>query len=535
MTTSTRRLLPAVLAVGLVVRLWGIGFGVPYVNARPDETQIAGPAVGFLSGDLRPPLLEWPTLFPYAVALIYVAYYALSRPFTGYATLAAFAESRRISISPFLYVTRGMSAVMGVATVWWVYAIGRRVFDETVGLVAASFLALSFLHVRDSHFGVTDIAMTALIVLSVLAIARWRQGGGLSSAARAGLVAGLATSTKYNGLGVCVPFAVALVQRFTEERRTRPDALKRAGWSLLTFTSLLAFTLFATSPYILIDWNRFVSAVAATRSMVLQGHGMVVGQGWWYYARVVLPAAMGWPIFIAGTAGMVVLLTTRFRDSAVVFAFPIAYYLVVGRGLGVFARYIIPVVPFLCIGAAWLTVEVTRTLGRNMSPAARHLLVATATLAMVAPTAYKTVLLDRLLGTTDNRTVTGRALMGVLPPNSLVYQTGEAYGHVPLALDGRALAVQTARRDANTGQFRPRDPDWILVQRSPLVLYSAVPPWLERLLEDHYVLARRFPVETEAGIDRTYDQQDAFYLPLEGLEGLRRPGPSFDLYSRRRD
>ena len=42
----------------------------------------------------------YPTFFMYAVALIYVAYYLLSRPFTGYATLAAFAESRRQSLAP---------------------------------------------------------------------------------------------------------------------------------------------------------------------------------------------------------------------------------------------------------------------------------------------------------------------------------------------------------------------------------------------------------------------------------------------------
>jgi hypothetical protein len=530
-----RRLFPLVLLVALAVRLWGIGFGIPYVNARPDETQIAGPAVGFLTGDLRPPFLQWPTLFPYTVALIYVVYFALTRPFGGYATLAAFAESRRVNISPFIYVTRGLSAVMGVLTVWWVYAIGKRAFDETVAIVAAWFLALSFLHVRDAHFGVTDVTMTALVVLAVLAILRWRQTGELPHAAGAGFAAGFAASTKYNALGLCVPFGVALVQRFVEERHARSGVVKRAVQALVVFGGALALALFGTSPYILIDWTRFVSDVAATQSMLVQGHGMVLGQGWSYYARVVLPAAVGWPIFIGGTAGALILLATRFRASAVVLAFPIAYYLVAGRGLGVFARYMLPVVPFLCIAAAWLTVEVARTLARDRSPAVRRGLIAAAAIAMVAPTAYKTVLLDRLLGTTDNRTVTARALMDILPPNSLFYQSGEAYGHVPLTVDGRQAAVRIAGYDQGAGQFRPEDPDWILIQRSPLVLYSAVPPSLERLLEDRYVLARRFPTEDDSRTDRIYDQQDAFYLPLEGLAGIRRPGPAFDLYSRRRE
>jgi len=529
-----RHLLPAVLLLALAVRVWGIGFGIPFVNARPDETQIAGPAVGFLTGDLRPPLLEWPTLFPYTVALLYLLYYALTRPLTGYGTLEAFAESRRVDISPFIYITRAASIVMGVVTVWGVYAIAKRTFDSTVALVAALFLALSFLHVRDSHFGVTDVPMTALVILAVLAIVSWRQTGGLRRAAIAGVVAGLATSTKYNGLGVVVPFAVAVAQRFVEER-PGAGSIARAVAALVVFGGALAVALFSTSPYILIDWARFVRSVTATQSMVIQGHGMVLGRGWWYYARVVLPAALGWPIFLAGTIGIGVLLVRRFRESAVVLAFPIAYYVVAGRGYGVFARYIIPVIPFLCISAAWLTVETARWLARASSERTGRVVVVAATLAMLLPTAYKTVMLDRLLSTTDNRTIAGRALVDVLPTDSLFYQSGEGYGHAPLAVDGRRAAVRMASFNAETGRFVPEDPDWILVQRSPLVIYSSVPPSLERVLQERYVIARRLPTESRPVSDRIYDQQDAFYLPLAKLEGLERPGPAFDLYKRRSD
>src|SRR5258706_8649389 len=99
-----------VLLIALVVRLQGLGFGLPYIIARPDETEIAGPAVGFLSGDLRPPFFEWPTLFVYAVALMYVGYFVMSRPFASYKTLAPFAESRRQSVAPFLYISPALSA-----------------------------------------------------------------------------------------------------------------------------------------------------------------------------------------------------------------------------------------------------------------------------------------------------------------------------------------------------------------------------------------------------------------------------------------
>src|SRR6266496_4455685 len=102
-------LLLIVLLIAAAVRVWGLGFGLPYIAARPDETEIAGPAAGFLTGDLRPPFFEWPTLFAYAVALLYTIYFYASRPFTGVASLHAFAESRRQTIAPFLYISRSLS------------------------------------------------------------------------------------------------------------------------------------------------------------------------------------------------------------------------------------------------------------------------------------------------------------------------------------------------------------------------------------------------------------------------------------------
>jgi hypothetical protein len=528
-----RFLLPALLLLALTVRVWGLGFGLPHIIARPDETEVAGPAVGFLSGDLRPPFFQWPTLFVYAVALLYLVYFFVTRPFGGYATLAAFAESRRQSVAPFIYMSRALSAAMGVMTVWWVYRICRRWFDETVALVASLFLALSFLHVRDSHFGTVDVTMTALVVLAVLAILQWRDTGRLRHAAAAGVAGGLAASTKYNGLGVWAPFCVALTERFVEDLRARSwsYATGRKVQAFVVFGLALALGFFGASPYILIDWHRFVADVSGVESHVSGGHGIVLGRGWWYYARVVLPAAVGWPIFVAGTVGTIGLLTRRFRDAAVVFAFPISYYLAAGRGYTVFARYIIPILPFLCIAASWLVVETARALTRERAPAVRDAVLAAAAVALVAPTAYKTLLLDRLLGTADNRVVVARALGGMAAPTSFLYQSGERYGYVPLRIDGHDVA-RSSRYDETAGRFDTGDPDWILVQRSPLVLYSAVPSSLDRVLTERYALVRRFPSGDDRS-GRVYDQQDAFYLPLEGLGGLGRPGPSFELYEKK--
>ena len=134
-----------------------------YAHSRPDEVATAGPAVACLVGNCRPPDFYYPSLFIYSLAGLYFAFYAVTRPLGWYSSVTAFADSRRETLGPFFYLGRGLSALMGTLTVWWLYVLGRTLFDRTVGLVAALFLSMSLLHVRDSHFSTTDITMTALI------------------------------------------------------------------------------------------------------------------------------------------------------------------------------------------------------------------------------------------------------------------------------------------------------------------------------------------------------------------------------------
>jgi hypothetical protein len=77
--------------------------------------------------------------------------------------------------------------------------------------------------------------------------------------------------------------------------------------------------------------------------------------------------------------------------------------------------------------------------------------------------------------------------------------------------------------------------DYVVVQRSPLEFYSAVSPAAEAILRSRYVLVQSFPTGLGALRLQDYDAADAFFLPLQRLEALRRPGPEFDVYERRHE
>ena len=52
---------------GLGLRLWGISWGLPFAESRPDEIMILTQSLGYGSGDLRPHYQAYPALISYLV------------------------------------------------------------------------------------------------------------------------------------------------------------------------------------------------------------------------------------------------------------------------------------------------------------------------------------------------------------------------------------------------------------------------------------------------------------------------------------
>lgn len=199
-TTSARErsALAALLALALVLRLWGIGFGLPHLEARPDELEVVGRAIRLLSGDLNPHFFHYPSLYFYTLGLLYALWGAASMVLGG--SWAELLREAAVDPGGFILVGRYVSAIAGVATVCVVYRIGKRVQGAPAGLMAAGFMAVAHLHVRDSHFATTDVTLTLFLAAAVLHLIDVAEQGTLRSYIWAGAFTGLAVSTKYVGL-----------------------------------------------------------------------------------------------------------------------------------------------------------------------------------------------------------------------------------------------------------------------------------------------------------------------------------------------
>jgi 4-amino-4-deoxy-L-arabinose transferase-like glycosyltransferase len=524
-------LLAAILALAAIMRMWGLAFGLPHTEARPDEMHVIGTALSFLRGRFDPPFYDYPWLYMWVLAGAYYAYYVCGVATGSFSVLADFFAQWPM---PFFLISRTLSVVAGTATVLVLYRLGRKLAGDSTGLVAAFFLSLAFLHVRDSHFGTTDITMTLLVVASVSLLLSAHTTRKRYLFALAGTIGGLATATKYSAVFVVVPMLVSHIVHIV-----RSPLRWRAAVDLgLLYFSLpfLGAVLLIGMPFVLFDADRFWRTIPDLVHSTLRGTGNAeIDRGWMHHLTLSLRYGLGLPLLGAGLAGGAAMLL-RGRDvGLILLAFPISYYLAAGGAGNRFFRYAIPVVPFLCLSAAWLVTASLRSLMRDAGQRRQSFALGSATavvaVAIVLPSALSSWRFDRIISETDNRVIIANWFKENVRPGESVLQSGSFYGHaqidpqifVPWVWDQKTRMVLVDGRRA-AGR-----PDWILLQESPLP--STTQQIVEDFLKEDYQIVRQF-IAFSPNKKRIYDRQDAFFAPYAGFDEVSRPGPNFTLYKR---
>ena len=529
-------LLAGILAIALLVRTWGLTFGLPFVHARPDELLIVATVLGFFTSTLNPKFFDYPALYLYIVFGLFVAYYAIGRVAGWFTSAAHFAGGTHGRWPMFYFIARGATAIFGTLTVLWVYRVGKALFDSSVGLIAAFLLSLTFLHVRDSHYGTTDIAMTLFAMCAMLSIVRLHQDRRAKHAWWAAVFAGLAMGTKYNAALLAFPMGVVELLHAWPRRGEWRSAVRETYLPLMAIVMLVTFL--ATSPYLLLDYQKALQDFRALQASMSVGMTPpeLLGPGWIYHFRFSLVHGMGLSLLAASLLGIGIVAWRYPKIALILGSFPLAYYVVAGASANVFVRYMIPMLPFLCLFAA-VFVEATSRVAAEATGLRHGLIASVFAAALIAPSAWNVVQFDAILAREDSRVVAANWVMANVPFGSSVYTTGNMYGHPPLEdrINPKYRLIGYDYRADNfierTRPF-PEWPDWIIVQRSGLP-YSHIPPRVLEMLPQQYSLMH---VVRAADLDapgNVYDIQDAFYMPYGGFAGVRRPGPNLEIYQRR--
>ncbi len=529
-------------ACGSVLRLWGLRFGLPHDFARPDEEKLIGAALGIVQGDPNPHFFLYPTLFIYLIAAACFVVSGVERLVGATASQADFLAQVMADPSVLHVTARVLAASAGAATIPVLYLAARELSTARVGLVSAAFLTAAFLHVRDSHFGVTDVPATFFVVAAFWAATRCAaRGVTVSRVAGAGALCGFAASTKYN----CALAALPVVAAILIEAGGATTAPRRLALIGLLFLCLAAAFLIGT-PFALLDRPAFIDEFTIqSRTALGEHHGSILDaaraavgvRGWRHHLRFTLPHGLGVPLLCGALAGACWLTIERPETAAIVLSFPIAFYIAMGVSLLVYARWMVPLVPFLCLTAGMFVDRIAD----GLHAVTRSRLAAAAALIglpglLGAPTLARSIAFDRLVARTDTRVLGAQWIESHFPTGATQYQTGAIYGHLePRPNDRyRVLTFDERRHRFQNASHQASLPDLVIVLESPLVVFNHVPGDLTAILDDNYKWVETFKGTITARISSAvYDQQDAFYVPFANLDSVRRPGPDVHIFELR--
>ncbi|HVN85606.1 MAG TPA: DUF2298 domain-containing protein [Candidatus Binatia bacterium] len=108
---------------------------------------------------------------------------------------------------------RVVSGVAGTLTVVVLILLGARLYNLSVGILAGFLLAACPLHVQNSHFMATDIALTLAVLVALFAQINLVRSGRLLDAVWVGVTLGIALACKFSALPLLAPLAVTLAIR----------------------------------------------------------------------------------------------------------------------------------------------------------------------------------------------------------------------------------------------------------------------------------------------------------------------------------
>jgi hypothetical protein len=342
----------------------------------------------------------------------------------------------------------------------------------------------------------------------------------------AGAASGFATSTKYNAAVIALAALVAIFLNKAARSQSLGDRVRYAA--LFGCTMAGAFVL--ASPFSVLDFREFRADVIFETRHLADGHGVILGRGWSHHVTSSLRYGVGLPLLVTGTAGMFLLIARDRRKGILVAIFPLSYYLLIGRGYTVFARYIIPVVPFLCLttayavseAAAWMS---SRTRRASWSPAFTSVIV----LWLAWPSVQSVINFNRLMARTDSRALARAWVEEHIPPGRTIAQLGMESGHV-LLFERDPSEAKYAKVDLGRPGVRP---DVVIVNSSPLPRPHQPSARELRILSRDYQVIASFNAFASGDPANIYDWQDDFFLPLTGFKGIERPGPNVTIYVRR--
>lgn len=388
-------LLFGILVLALFLRLWGVQFGLPFLY-HADEPIVVNHALAFGMGDLNPHFFKIPPFTSYLLFVCYGIYCVAGWAAGLFHSVRDFEQLFYFDPSSFYLIARLVfGVILGTLSVYFLFRLVKRLGDIRTALWASFFLAVNFLHVRDSHYVYADIPLLLVLLLGFMVIFRVSEKpSSWIDPLLAGGMIGLAVATKYNGVFLVIPYLWICFRRVPWKQ-----------WPVFgCLAAMAASAVFVLlNPYAILDHAFFLKELAQ------QSSANSGGFPWLHHLTYSLVGALGWPMLVFSLLGALWALFSKDVRLQAIAVFGVGYYVVLCRFGQPYDRYVLPLIPFMLILAAEVLARIKEK---------SQLLFWCLIPFVVLPSIIKTVHWDRLMSEPDVRTVSKEWVESNIPAGS---------------------------------------------------------------------------------------------------------------------
>lgn len=442
-----KRLLLSIVLLAIAVRLWGISWGLPdkwhpEYSFHPDEAFYLDWARGLYNGE------------PYERVFMYGG--------TFHPSILKFSEfvgtkvPGDIPLRNILLVARLFSLVAGVITVVLVFYIGKILYGDFIGLLAALFLAILPAHVYSSQQAKPDVIMASFSTAAIFFSLRGYQTGRMVWSLLSGFMIGMATGTKISAMPFLFVPIIACILRYRN--------LKAAFKEIIIIPAAFIAGYLIISPHTILYPNVFYEGLKIQyyyQSGVYE-ESIGRGPGWLHYALRILPYGLGIPLLTVSLVGLAGILKKRESVGIILVSAFMLYYALISWGSWVTLRYTTPLHPLLGLFAALAFAGLTGEQKSVYRALQYTLLVFTVCFTLLLSLSF-----DRFLSTKDTRTVASEWIEANIKPGSVIglaidYE-GDEFFNPPINIWKYRVQYQILRESYNMNPFLSNRFDYIIV------------------------------------------------------------------------
>lgn len=417
-------LLIAILALGYLLRLQGIDFGLPFVYDEDESRRVDQAMQMLVNRDPNPHWFGHPaSTIIYLLAGNYLIAFSLGKILGIYDNFAAFESVYFHQPDLFYLLGRYWLAAVGTGTILLTYYVGGKLRSPRVGLIAAFLIAITPLHIKYSKIIRSDVLLTFFLLLAFwycLAIVTKPSN---KNYFRSGFCLGLAVVTKYPAI-ILMP-TITLTHFLTQKS---PWVRQKLLW-ISAGGCLLAS--FLAAPFLFLDIGTAIQDIsheARGGNVGGNGEGWVSNLVW--YCQEPLTYCLSHYGMVLLLIGLLICLFTREKKLIILASFPLLFWLFIASLSLRWDRWVIPLLPFTSLLIALALDYIVQKIQGLMPLGWIFSLIILGLIAVPLMNANQAEIWE--LSGFDTRTVTREWMLANLPPGTSILVDE---GTPPLPLD----------------------------------------------------------------------------------------------------